>query len=154
MRLMISAIGRFKNGPEAKHFQHYSNRISPRIDLRECENKRAGSGAEVRAREADLLLATLPKTPTIIVSLDERGKAFSSEAFAARLAQFRDDGNPTLAFLSGGAFGHGDAVTQAARLQLSLGPMTYPHLLVRVILAEQLYRAQQILAGHPYHHGG
>ena len=154
MRVLIAAVGRFRPGPEADLFRHYADRIGAGIALREVENRRPGSPGETAAREADLLLGVLPKTAHVVIALDERGKSLTSEAFAAQLAAFRDDGNPTIAFLIGGAYGHGDAVRQAARLTLSLGPMTYPHLLVRVMLAEQIYRAQQILVGHPYHHGG
>jgi 23S rRNA (pseudouridine1915-N3)-methyltransferase len=85
------------------------------------------------------------------VALDERGKALPSEAFAAKIGDWRDRGAGDLAFLIGGADGHGDAVRARADFLLAFGPMTWPHMLVRGMLAEQLYRAQQILAGHPYH---
>jgi 23S rRNA (pseudouridine1915-N3)-methyltransferase len=87
----------------------------------------------------------------VVVALDERGKALASEAFARRIAGWRDGGAQDLAFLIGGADGHAPAVRERADFLLSLGPMTWPHLMVRAMLAEQLYRAQQILAGHPYH---
>ena len=86
-----------------------------------------------------------------IVSLDERGKALTSAAFADLLRRQSDDGCKSMAFLIGGPDGHGPAVAAAARLSLSLSAMTLPHGLARVVLAEQLYRASTILAGHPYH---
>lgn len=86
-----------------------------------------------------------------IVALDERGQAWTSRAFADRLAAWRDAGAPGLAFAIGGADGLGGAVIERADAVLSLGAMTWPHFLARVMLLEQLYRAQQILAGHPYH---
>ena len=100
--------------------------------------------------EADLLLAAVPNA-AMIVALDERGASLSSERFAERLGQWRDQGVGDVAFLIGGADGHGEAVGKRADLMLALGPMTWPHLMVRAMIAEQIYRAQQILAGHPYH---
>jgi 23S rRNA (pseudouridine1915-N3)-methyltransferase len=87
------------------------------------------------------------------VVLDATGRALSSEAFARFLAESRDGGAKEMAFLIGGPDGHGPAVLDAATLKLSLGPMTLPHGLARIVLAEQLYRASTILAGHPYHRG-
>ena len=103
-----------------------------------------------KVREAELILEALPPAATLVV-LDERGAAWSSREFADRLAAWRDRGIPDLAFAIGGAEGLGAAVLDRATATLSLGPMTWPHLLVRGMLLEQLYRAQQILAGHPYH---
>lgn len=86
-----------------------------------------------------------------LIALDERGRQWTSREFAERLAAWRDAGAPALAFAIGGADGLGEAVTSGADWIMSLGAMTWPHLLARVMLLEQLYRAQQILAGHPYH---
>lgn len=102
------------------------------------------------AREAELILAALP-TGARLVALDERGQAWTSRELADRLGQWRDQGTAALAFAIGGADGLGRAVIERADAVLSLGAMTWPHLLVRGMLLEQLYRAQQILAGHPYH---
>jgi 23S rRNA (pseudouridine1915-N3)-methyltransferase len=99
-----------------------------------------------------LLLGALPARIPLI-ALDERGWAYSSRALADRIATWRDRGVPELAFAIGGADGLDAAVMDRAEAVLSLGPMTWPHLLVRGMLLEQLYRAQQILAGHPYHRG-
>ena len=104
----------------------------------------------MRAREAELILAALPAGARL-VALDEHGANWSSRELAERLAAWRDQGTATLAFAIGGAEGLGRAVIQRADAILSLGAMTWPHLLVRGMLLEQLYRAQQILAGHPYH---
>ena len=98
------------------------------------------------------LLKGLPEGAHV-VALDGSGKALTSEAFAARLARIRDDGASVVAFLIGGADGHGASVLTRADTVLSLGPMTWPHLLVRAMLAEQLWRAASILSGHPYHRG-
>jgi 23S rRNA (pseudouridine1915-N3)-methyltransferase len=106
--------------------------------------------AVLRAREAALILAALPARSRL-VALDERGVTWSSRELAERLAAWRDQGVAELAFAIGGADGLGAEVLDRADAILSLGPMTWPHLLVRSLLLEQLYRAQQILAGHPYH---
>ena len=106
--------------------------------------------AALKAREATLILEALPARARLI-ALDERGAMRSSRGLADRLAAWRDQGVVELAFAIGGAEGLGAQVLDRADTILSLGPMTWPHLLVRSLLLEQLYRAQQILAGHPYH---
>lgn len=152
MRLHIIAVGRLKGGPHEVLARHYAERIVWPLSIREIEEKRPLSPGELREREGALLLAAAPKSATL-VALDARGEPLASEAFAQRVARWRDAGVADLAFLIGGAEGIADAVRQKAALVLSLGPMTWPHLLARGMLLEQLYRAQQILAGHPYHRG-
>ena len=116
----------------------------------EIKERRRLPAALLKHREGELLLGALPaRTP--LVALDERGSAWSSRALADRIAAWRDRGVPELAFAIGGAEGLDAAVLGRAEAVLSLGSMTWPHLLVRGMLLEQLYRAQQILAGHPYH---
>ncbi len=153
MKFRIVAVGRMKTGPERALYEHYAGRVRPAIAISEVEEKRPLSSAELKAREAELLLAALDeaKGKRAVVALDEHGKAFSSRDLAQRLQRFEEDGAQEIAFLIGGADGHGDAVLKRADLKLSLGAMTWPHMLVRGMLAEQLYRAQAILAGHPYH---
>jgi 23S rRNA (pseudouridine1915-N3)-methyltransferase len=104
----------------------------------------------LKAREATLILAALPARARLI-ALDQRGAMWSSRILADRLAAWRDQGVAELAFAIGGGDGLGAQILDRADATLSLGPMTWPHLLVRSLLLEQLYRAQQILAGHPYH---
>lgn len=152
MRLLIAAVGRHKRGPLKALEEHYAGRILWPLTLREVEERKALPAAELKEREGALLLAAVPAGATII-ALDERGPAISSTDFAGKIAQWRDRGVSDLAFLIGGADGHGEAIRQRADLVLSLGAMTWPHLLVRGMLLEQIYRAQQILAGHPYHRG-
>ena len=102
--------------------------------------------------EAEALLRHLPaNTPAVV--LDERGTDLTSLDLAARLGRWRDEGNAAVAFLVGGADGHGTAVRRRADLLMALGRLTWPHLLVRAMLAEQIYRASTILGGHPYHRG-
>jgi 23S rRNA (pseudouridine1915-N3)-methyltransferase len=113
------------------------------------EEGRARRPEDRKADEAARLLAAVGSAT--IVLLDEGGKSLDSEAFARRIGALRDGGTQTLAFLIGGADGHGDAARSAAGLTLALGAMTLPHQIVRLVLVEQLYRAATILAGHPYH---
>ena len=106
--------------------------------------------AALKAREAELILAALPGRSRL-VALDASGEMWSSRGFADRLAGWRDTGVPELAFAVGGAEGLDATILDRAAVLMSLGPMTWPHFLVRGMLLEQLYRAQQILADHPYH---
>ena len=149
MRLHIIAVGRLKAGPHKDLERYYAERLTWPLALREVEERRKLPPAEIREREGALLLAAVPPA-AIAVALDGRGTALSSEAFAQRLAAW-DAGTQDLAFLIGGADGLAEAVRRKAKFILSLGAMTWPHFLARGMLLEQLYRAQQILAGHPYH---
>ena len=150
MKLLVVAVGRARAGPERALWEEFSGRLTSPIRLVEVESKRAGPG--LKDREAELLLGAIPDDATLI-ALDERGKAFASEDLAKKFAAWRDGGTSTLAFVIGGADGLADSVRKRAGLLMSFGPMTWPHMLVRGLLAEQLYRAERILAGHPYHRG-
>ena len=150
MRLTVAAVGKAKAGPGRVLWDDYVRRLGWPVNLREIELKGQLPAAERIAREGAALLAALPAGATAVV-LDGRGEALASAGFAARLAKWRDQGVRELAFLIGGADGHGPEVLARADYLLSLGPMTWPHLLARVMLAEQLYRAHSILTGHPYH---
>ena len=122
----------------------------PPAAIVELEEKRRLPPPERKTREAELILAALPAGARL-VALDQRGAEWSSRELADRLRTWRDSGIGAIAFAIGGAEGLGPAVIERADAVLSLGMMTWPHLLVRCMLLEQLYRAQQILAGHPYH---
>ena len=150
IRLRILAIGRLRSGPLRELQAHYAARIVPPPEIVELEVKQRLPPAITKAREAELILAAMPPGAAL-VALDGRGAAWSSREFANRLAEWRDRGVVELAFAIGGAEGLAGAVLDRASAALSLGPMTWPHLLVRGMLLEQLYRAQQILVGHPYH---
>jgi 23S rRNA (pseudouridine1915-N3)-methyltransferase len=152
MRLHIVAVGKLKAGPHAALARHYAERLAWPLAIREVEEKRPLPAAELKEREGALLLAAVP-AGAVLVALDEHGRSLTSAAFAQKLAQWRDAGASDVAFLIGGADGLADQVRRKAQLVLSLGAMTWPHLLARGMLLEQLYRAQQILAGHPYHRG-
>lgn len=122
----------------------------PPAAIVDLEEKRRLPPAELKAREAELILAALP-TGARLVALDRGGREWTSRDLAEQLRKWRDSGIADLAFAIGGAEGLGPAVIDRADAVLSLGAMTWPHLLARCMLLEQLYRAQQILAGHPYH---
>ena len=128
----------------------YAGRLSPPITIIELEEKRRLPPAALKLREAELIIAARPGGARL-VALDQTGAAWSSRDLAERLAFWRDGGAAALAFAIGGAEGLGRAVLERADAVISLGPMTWPHLFVRSMLLEQLYRAQQIHAGHPYH---
>jgi 23S rRNA (pseudouridine1915-N3)-methyltransferase len=150
VKLTIAAIGRAARGPERDLYEHYAGRIRWPLALRELEEKKKLPPAQLIEREGELLLAAVPDKATL-VALDRRGKGLDSESFAGRLERWRDDSVADIAFLIGGADGHTEALLQRAALVLSFGAMTWPHMLARAMLAEQIYRAQQLLAGHPYH---
>jgi 23S rRNA (pseudouridine1915-N3)-methyltransferase len=147
---VIVAIGKQRRGPLGELQALYAGRLNPPPAIIELEEKRKLPPVQLQAREAELILAAVPAGARL-VALDEKGAGWSSREFAERLATWRDQGIATLAFAIGGADGLGSAVIERADSVVSLGAMTWPHLLVRGLLLEQLYRAQQILAGHPYH---
>lgn len=152
MRITIAAAGRLKSGPERDLYDRYARMVRWDITVREIEEKQALPAAKRKAREGQRLLACCPDG-AMVVALDEKGKRLDSETLAARIGAWRDDGVSDLVFVIGGADGLDDAVRSRADLVLSFGAVTWPHLLIRGLLAEQLYRAQQILSGHPYHRG-
>lgn len=154
MKLRIIAVGRAKAGPERTLLETYAKRLTWPFSLEEVEEKRPLPNEALKAREAELLLAAIEgkkAAQRVVIALDEHGKTMPSRDFAKRLGLLKDQGVGEIVFLIGGADGHGKAALDRADLKLSLGAMTWPHMMVRAMLAEQLYRAQQILTGHPYH---
>jgi 23S rRNA (pseudouridine1915-N3)-methyltransferase len=153
MRIVIAAVGRLRAGAMHDLYADYARRLKWPLTLREVEARGKLAPATLKAREAELLLAEIPDRARL-VALDDGGKPLTSEDLASTLGGWRDSGAENVAFAIGGAEGLGDALLKRAQLTLSFGRMTWPHMLVRVMLAEQLYRAQSILEGHPYHRGG
>jgi len=154
MKLRICAVGRMRAGPELSLIDDYLSRfertgralsLGP-VQISEVEARKGGG----MAAEADLLTKSLPKGALICV-LDERGRTLDSAEFATRLGNWRDEGWSEVAFVIGGADGLAPDLRANADSSLSFGAMVWPHMLVRVMLAEQLYRAATILAGGPYH---
>lgn len=153
MRTLILAVGRFRTGPERDLFDSYARRLHPPPDLVEVEERRKLDAARRVAREAELLITHVPPG-AFVFALDGTGRTLSSEALAQRIGRLRDAGTPAACFIIGGADGLGTPVLDIAGMVLSLGPMTWPHMLVRTLVVEQLYRAEAILSGHPYHRAG
>jgi 23S rRNA (pseudouridine1915-N3)-methyltransferase len=159
MRIAIAAVGRMTSGPERELVSRYLDRASASgkplaltgFDVSELNESRASSAAARKVDEAKGLRAALPEG--ILVMLDERGKSIGSEPFANLLGRWRDEGRPAVSFVIGGADGIDPDFVKSADLSLSFSPMVWPHQLVRIMLAEQLYRATTILSGHPYHRG-
>ena len=158
MRITIAAVGRLKSGPETELSNRYIKRfdgsgralgLGP-ITIQELPESRDTSDTVRKQDEAARLLHRVGEG-AILIALDEHGSNLTSQAFADMVAGYRDDGTAQLAFLIGGADGHGTAVLEAARKTISLSAMTLPHGFARVVLLEQLYRAATILSGHPYH---
>ncbi|WP_456386132.1 23S rRNA (pseudouridine(1915)-N(3))-methyltransferase RlmH [Profundibacter sp.] len=154
MRVHICAVGRLRAGPERELLDDYLTRfdrtgrgmgLGP-VTVLEVEDKKGG-GMEA---EALLLERAIPKG-AVICALDERGRVMPSPEFAKKLGGWRDQGASDLAFVIGGADGIAKSLRERADFKLSFGAMVWPHMLVRVMLSEQLYRATTILAGGPYH---
>ena len=150
MRLTIVCVGRARGGPEIALFERYVGRLPWSIAMLEVEERRKLPPTQRIEREAKLLLGAVPDG-ALVVALDEAGRSLTSAAFAKQIDRWREDRVRDVAFLIGGADGLGEIVHQRAALVMALSAMTLPHLLVRPILAEQLYRAYTILTGHPYH---
>lgn len=148
--MWIAAVGRLRAGPLSALIDSYAKRSTWPLTFREVEVRKRLSGPALCAAEGDMLLSAVPAGATL-VALDETGRDLSSAEFAERLAGWRDGGVGDLAFLIGGADGLAPALRKRADLTLAFGRATWPHMMVRVLLAEQIYRAQTILAGHPYH---
>lgn len=152
LRLTVVAVGKIRGTPYEALLQDYLRRFTSSTTIIEVDERKALSSTQLRQREGELLAEKIPPA-SYAVALDPRGKIFSSENLATFLQQRQDDGTRDMAFIIGGADGLSDDILARTRLRLSLGAMIWPHLLARVMLVEQLYRAQQILAGHPYHRG-
>lgn len=149
MDLTIVAVGRLKSGPELDIISSYLKRVPWPLRIVEVEERRPIVGPERQAREADLILAALPAN-AIVVALDERGRTLTSPAFSQKLMDWQDNGK-SIAFVIGGADGLHHKIRERADFLLGLGQMVWPHAFVRVMLAEQIYRAYTIATGHPYH---
>ena len=149
--LRLIAVGRLRGGVEAELFDRYNTRLRPKFVLTEVAEAR-GAPAEVKRREGLALLAALPN-PAFVVALDSGGSTPDSEELAHLLERWLGTGH-AVCFLVGGAEGLDAAVLARADYALSLGRLTWPHFLIRGMLAEQVYRARSITAGHPYHRAG
>ena len=154
MRVHLIAVGRLRAGPDRELVEDYFQRfdrtgrplgLGPVVEHEVEDKKNLGMAAE-----ADLLARAVP-SGAVLVTLDERGKLMSSPEFAAMLARWRDGGRQDVAFVIGGADGIDPSLRAKADASVSFGAMVWPHMLVRVMIAEQVYRALSIEAGSPYH---
>lgn len=138
----IIAVGRMKNSPYALAWQDYLKQITCPVTLHELD---------VRQDQEHKKISEKIRNDAYVFALDERGKSLSSRDFAGRLQNLMDQARPCIQFIIGGADGLNDEIRNRADFLLSFGIQTWPHMMVRVMLIEQIYRARQISAGHPYH---
>jgi 23S rRNA (pseudouridine1915-N3)-methyltransferase len=158
MRISIHAVGRLKAGPERELADRYLDRADKAgraigftaVTAREIVESRARDAEQRKQEEARDLLADLPPG-ALVIALDERGDSPTSEQFAAVLGAARDRGTPNAVLVIGGPDGHGPQLLAHAGQRISFGRLTWPHQIVRILAAEQIYRAITILSGHPYH---
>lgn len=158
MQIAILAVGRMKSGPETELLERYLKRAGgagrglgiSRIAIREIAESRSADTTMRKQEEAASLIAGLA-SGALLIALDEHGDDATSPELAAIMRKALDEGVGELAFAIGGPDGHGPAIAQAARRSLRFGRLTWPHQIVRVLLAEQIYRSITILSGHPYH---
>lgn len=156
MRIVIAAVGRLKDGPERVLAGRYVERAAQAgralslgpVDVVEVAEGRERTAEARRASEAAALKAHLPPA---YIALDERGRDLDSVDFAQKLARWRDNGEAALGFVIGGADGLDPSIRDGAALTLAFGRLTWPHQIIRILAAEQIYRAVTILSGHPYH---
>ena len=158
MRIVLTAVGRLKAGPERELSARYLERAQAAarsvgltgVEVREIDESRARRPEDRKTEEAEAITALLAKGGRLVL-LDERGKSIGSEDFSRDIATTRDNGEGAYVIAIGGADGLDPALRAQAALTLSFGAMTWPHQLVRVMALEQIYRAVTILSGHPYH---
>ncbi|HXW19091.1 MAG TPA: 23S rRNA (pseudouridine(1915)-N(3))-methyltransferase RlmH [Roseiarcus sp.] len=158
MRLLLIAVGRLKTGPEGDLYERYAKRLTEiartvgvgGLEFREIEEGRARRPEQRQRQEATAVEAAIPAGAKLVLC-DERGKALTSLQFASDLGAARDRGAPAYALIIGGPDGFDPALRNRAEMLIAFGAMTWPHQLVRIMAAEQLYRALTLLAGHPYH---
>ncbi len=149
MKITVLAIGKAR-GAEAEWGAEYQKRLGSSVTVREFAVSKSLSPSEAQKAEAQLLLKSIPPQ-SFVVLLDERGKDMTSREFASQMTAWQDRGIKDLVFIIGGPDGAAEDIRTRADFTLCFGKLTWPHKLVRVMLLEQIYRARQIAAGHPYH---
>ncbi|MGY9000295.1 MAG: 23S rRNA (pseudouridine(1915)-N(3))-methyltransferase RlmH [Rhodospirillales bacterium] len=150
MNITIAAVSRMKASPEKDLWNDYARRLKWNLTIKEVEEKKQLKPAQMKIKEAELLLAALPKDAKFI-AMDQNGSAISSIEFAKTIRGWQNDGIQDIAILIGGSNGLDKSILDKAALKIAMGSMTWPHMLARVMLLEQIYRAQCILDNHPYH---
>ena len=150
MKITVIAVGKLRVGPETMLVDHFAKRITWPFQILEVEEKKKRSVAKLKKSEANLLLKRCPSGSEII-ALDQRGENISSMELATKFNNWQNTGSKEVCILIGRANGLDDIVRQRASFVISFGRLTWPHMLSRVMLTEQIYRAKQIIDGHPYH---
>ena len=150
MKITIITVGRMKKGSEKNLWDIYVKRLKWSLVLKEVEEKNALGPQAIKRKEADLLLAKVPKGALLVI-MDQNGLNIASLDFAKRIGLWQDRGMRDLAIVIGGSDGLDQTVIDKADLKIAMGKMTWPHMLARIMLLEQIYRAQCILENHPYH---
>lgn len=150
MKITIAAVGKMKSPPLLSVINDYLKRIPWNITILEVEEKRPFNPEKLKEAEGELLLKSADKN-AYIIALDENGKSLRSLEFAGKLKEISNSGISDIILIIGGANGLSENILNSADFKLSLGKMTWPHMLVRVMLAEQLYRAYSVITNHPYH---
>ena len=152
MKITIISIGKFDNSPHRIGFDNYLKRMKWQVELKEIDLKNTKNLSSEKLKEAEFkAIISALKPNSVAIALDENGKEFGSEEFAELISNFSLHGKSALSFIIGGTDGLHSEIFQQAKVKMSLSKMTFPHLMVRVMLIEQLYRAQSIIAKHPYH---
>lgn len=152
MKIDLLCMGRLKRGPQQDLLQDYIRRLTWPVTIHEYESKKTDAG--LRQMDEDAQIRRWLSSQATLWVLDERGQSLASTDLAHKIGDLQQTGKPHLQIVIGGADGLLPAMRQQANLLLSFGRMTWPHQLVRVMVVEQLYRSQQILANHPYHRDG
>ncbi len=158
MRIVVAAVGRLKQGPEAELAERFRKRAvqsGRAVGLRDLEvveiRESKARDADKRMLEESIALTSIIPDRAVVALLDERGENLDSVGFADLIKKWREEDRPAAVFIVGGADGLAPSLRDKAKLQLSFGAATWPHQLIRIMLLEQLYRATTILTGHPYH---
>jgi 23S rRNA (pseudouridine1915-N3)-methyltransferase len=150
VKIIIIAVGRIGRDAESDLIERYIKRCPWNTTIIEVEERRPIKGDERKAREGDKILGAIPDGAHVM-ALDEHGKVFSSVEFAQKIEHWQGQALGTIVFIIGGADGLDKRVLDRANGKMAFGKMTWPHMMVRAMLVEQIYRASTIIAGHPYH---
>ena len=151
MKINIIAIGKFRNNcPNETLFLDYVKKTKWKINLIEIPHKISGSIQEIKEKEADLIIKNILSNSFVIL-LDEKGVNLTSKEFAKKIQDLQNQACENINFIIGGANGVSEKIKKTANLQISFGKMTFPHMMIRSMIAEQIYRAFLILNNHPYH---
>jgi len=149
LNVEIIAVGRLKKGPLYELFSDYQKKIKWSFKLHEIESRYRDEAT--MQNDENMRLQGLIKPSAFVIALDERGNGIKSLDFAKTIENLQNNAQTDIQFIIGGANGLSDETRDRANMLLSFGQQTWPHMLARVMLTEQIYRAQQILIGHPYH---